>query len=145
MSRIINSESAGKQRAQMCRVIVITMRELARRQQVDAEARDMVAFLVLALRQVHATIDVTVAAWEKRDYWIKADQFRSQWGWAAVHADRLADALARDDWNSVGASMATLSQKMASVKLPKRNTLGQPWRGAYAQLAGTRRRPPPAR
>ena len=48
----------------------------------DAHSYDLVAFIALALLEIDANIEKTVAPWEKRDYWVKADRFRMQWGWA---------------------------------------------------------------
>ncbi|PIW20880.1 MAG: hypothetical protein COW33_00765, partial [Anaerolineae bacterium CG17_big_fil_post_rev_8_21_14_2_50_57_27] len=72
MSRIINLESAGKERTRLTRAIVLAVRELARQSGPGAESRDLAAYLALSLRAIADTIDVSVAAWEKRGYWVKA-------------------------------------------------------------------------
>ncbi len=70
MSRVINTDGVGKQRNQMSKAVLIAIRELAAKKQIDDEARDMAAFLSLALTQIHNTVEQSVTAWEKRDYWV---------------------------------------------------------------------------
>jgi hypothetical protein len=116
------------------KAITFALRDLAARQKVDDETRDYVAFMALALREINETIDVTCAAWEKRDYWLKADQFRREWEWAAPTADKLEKIVLQDQWQAMPAAMMELSRHLAKVVLPKKNTLGAPWLGAYAAL-----------
>ena len=90
MSRVINPDSAGKERTRLTKAIVIAIRELAKQSEPDMEARDLAAFISLALQTIAEGIDVSVAAWEKRDYWIKADHFRMEWAWAGQMGERLS-------------------------------------------------------
>ena len=78
MSRVINPDSAGKERTRLTKAIVISIRELAKQTEPGAKARDLAAFIALALLTIAEGIDVSVAAWEKRDYWVKADRFRME-------------------------------------------------------------------
>src|SRR5947207_14918354 len=81
LSRVINPESAGKERPRLTKAIVLAVRELAKQKEVNDEARDLAAFIALALKTIAEGIDVSVVAWEKRDYWVKADKFRMEWMW----------------------------------------------------------------
>jgi hypothetical protein len=114
--------------------VLITIRELAAKKNIDDEARDMAAFIALALHKIHATVDESVKAWEKRDYWIKADQFRLQWAWAQASAERVREAVLLNDWGELAVSMPEIAAKLGTIKLPKSNTLGKPWTGALAEL-----------
>ncbi len=134
MSRLISTDGVGKQRDRMMKALALSLRELAKRPKIDDETRDLAAFLVLALRQIHATIDVTCAAWEKRDYWVKSDQFRRDWMWAEQLAGKLEAVVLGERWSELAGLMPALAGRVAKVVLPKRNTLGSPWLGAYAQL-----------
>ncbi len=134
MSRLVNTDGVGKQRDRLMKGVTLALRELATRQAIDDGARDLVAFLALALNEIHATIDVTCQAWEKRDYWIKADQFRREWAWAGRTAAKLERVVLGDEWENLPALMVELAKHLEKVNLPKRNTLGTPWAGAYAQL-----------
>ena len=101
MSRIINPDSAGKERARLTKGVVLAVRELARQTNPDTESRDLAAFIALALDSISQTIEVTVAAWEKRDYWVKADKFRMQWAWSGIYSDKIKEAVMNDDWGKV--------------------------------------------
>jgi hypothetical protein len=134
VSRVINPDGVGKQRNQLLKAIALALRALATRARVDEEARDLAAFIALALNETHETIDVTCRAWEKRDYWLKADQFRRDWAWAGQTGEKIERVVLGDQWDDLPALMAGLSKHLEKVVLPKRNTLGTPWLGAYAQL-----------
>lgn len=134
MSRLINPDSAGKQRTQLMKAVTLSLRALASKQKVDAETRDLVAFIALALNQIHDTIEATCAPWEKRDYWLKADQFRREWLWAGRTGEKLERVVLGEQWPDLPPLMVELSKHLEKVVLPKRNTLGTPWTGALAQL-----------
>jgi hypothetical protein len=131
---VVKVDGVGKQRGRLMKAITLALRELASRPKLDEDARDMAAFIALALREVYETIDVTCQAWEKRDYWLKADQFRREWEWTLTAADKLEKVVLENQWPELPALLAGLFQHLAKVNLPKRNTLGEPWLGAYAAL-----------
>ncbi len=134
MSRLIQVERVGKTRDRMVKAIVLAMRELAGRQKADDRARDLVAFIAMALEEIDKTIDETCRAWEKRDYWIKADQFRMQWAWAKPLAERMRNIVLRENWGDLLWVIPELAKNVGDVTLPQRNTLGEPWVGAYAKM-----------
>ena len=138
MSPVINPDGVGKQRDRLMRGVTLALRTVATRTQVDAETRDLVACMALALNEIYATIDVTCAAWEKRDYWLKADQFRREWGWSGRAAEKMERVVLGEEWQNLPAQMVELAKHLAKVNLPKRNTLGTPWVGAYKKLAAER-------
>ena len=82
MTRIINLNGVGKQRKRLTREVVLAVRELVRQNDITDETRDLAALIALNLQAIYETIDLTVAAWEKRDYWVKADRFRLEWAWS---------------------------------------------------------------
>lgn len=131
---IINPESAGKERTQLSKGIVLAIRELARQTEPGTESKDMAAFIALALGQISAGIDVSVAAWEKRGYWVKADRFRMDWLWAGAYSDKMKAALLSDDWAVVAMTMTQVAQKLSKVEVPAGHRLGRPWVGAWKQL-----------
>jgi len=108
------------------KAVTLALRTLAHKGQIDDETRDLVAFIALALNEVDATIDVTCQAWEKRDYWLKADQFRREWAWAGRTADKLERVVLGDDWANLPPLIVDLAKHLEKVNLPKRNTLGTP-------------------
>ena len=134
MSRVINLDSTGKQRAQLSKAIVLAVRQLARQQDTGAEARDLAAFIAMALKAISEGIDSSVAAWEKRDYWVKADKFRMDWAWASPAAEKMRRAVLSADWRSVAAVSAQVAEKFNKIQVSDKNRLGRPWVGAFKQL-----------
>ncbi len=134
MSRIINPDSAGKERTRLTKAIVLAVRGLAQQTEPGVETRDLAAFIALALAIVAGTIDVSVAAWEKRDYWVKADRFRMDWAWAGHLAEKMRRAVQTDDWDTVAEVAALTAQKLNNITVPAGNRLGKPWVGAWEEL-----------
>ena len=81
MSRIIATEGPGKVRNQHRRTIAEALRRLSQKSGVDDEARDLAALIVFCLHGIAESVDQTVTAWEKRDYYLKADRFREEGRW----------------------------------------------------------------
>jgi len=134
LSRIINPDSAGKERTRFIKAIVLALRRLAQQTEPGAESRDLAAFIVLALGIVAGTIDRSVNAWEKRGYWVKADKFRMDWSWTGRFALRMLQALQADDWGTVADIAALTAQKLNKTTIPEGNRLGKPWLGAWEEL-----------
>ena len=134
MSRVINPESAGKDRTRLSKAIVLAVRELAKQKDVSDEARDQAAFIALALRTIADGIDLSVAAWEKRDYWVKADRFRMEWMWSGQVADKMKAALFTDDWGTIAMLMPQIAQKFSKVMVSENHRLGKPWVGAFGRM-----------
>jgi hypothetical protein len=134
LSRIINPDSAGKERTRLTKSIVLAVRVLAQQTGPGAESRDLAAFIALALAAVADTIDVSVAAWEKRGYWVKADRFRMDWAWAAQYADKMRRAVLAEDWGEVALAAAQIAQRLNKITVPPGHRLGTPWVGAWKVL-----------
>ena len=81
MSRVINTDSTGKKRNQNMRTGAELLRHLSQKNTIDDEAKDMLALLIYCLREIDEGIDSSAQAWEKRDYWMKAEEFRQRWRW----------------------------------------------------------------
>ena len=134
MSRVINPDSTGKQRTQLSKAIVLAVRELARQKDVTDQTRDLAAFIAIALQIISDGIDVSVTAWEKRDYWIKADKFRMEWAWAGQIAEKMRASVLSDDWATVAMLSAQIAQKLTKVQVSENHRLGKPWVGSFKQL-----------
>jgi len=134
MSPIINPESAGKERTQFTKAIVLAVRELARQTDVNGEAKDLAAFIAIALKTISEGIDISVAAWEKRGYWVKADRFRMEWMWTGQVADKMKVAIFTDDWGTIAMLMPQIAQKLNKIVVSPNHRLGKPWIGAFKQL-----------
>ena len=134
MSRIVRSGSAGKDRILLEKGIVLAIRELAKQSGMDETTRDLLAFIALSLKTIGETIDESVAAWEKRGYWVKADRFRMEWMWAGRFGDDMKRAIITENWTEVAHITGQLTQKLSTVKIPQRNRLGTPWIGSHKKL-----------
>ena len=136
MSRLINPDSAGKDRTRLSKAIVLSIRELARQKDVTSETKDLAAFIALALQAIAEGIDASVVAWEKRDYWVKADRFRMDWMWTGQFAEKMKTAVLNDVWATIAMLMPQIAQKFSKVMVSENHRLGKPWVGAYLQLNG---------
>ncbi|SRR5581483_4903099 len=134
MSRVINVDSVGKQRTQLTKAIVLAVRELARQKDTGTEARDLAAFVSIALKTIAEGIDSSVAAWEKRGYWVKADKFRMEWAWANPLSEKMRTAVLSNDWATVAMLSAQVAQKFSKVQVSENHRLGKPWVGAFKLL-----------
>ncbi|HMR98149.1 MAG TPA: hypothetical protein PKK96_17300 [Anaerolineales bacterium] len=134
MSRVINPDSVGKDRTRLSKAIVLAVRELAKQTEVTNEAKDLAAFISLALKTISEGIDSSVAAWEKRDYWVKADRFRMEWMWAGQYAEKMKVAIFTNDWSSVAMISAQVAQKFGKIVIAQNHRLGKPWVGAFKRL-----------
>ena len=136
MSPIINPESAGKERTQLTKAIVLAVRELAKQTDVTPEAKDLAAFIAIALKSIAEGIDISVAAWEKRGYWVKADRFRMEWIWSGQIGDKMKSALLAEDWGTIAMLMPQIAQKLNKIVVSDNHRLGKPWVGSYGRLNG---------
>ncbi len=134
MSRVINPGGVGKDRTRLVKGTVLAMRELMRQTQPDDTSRDLAAFIALALLEIAATIDVSVLAWEKKGYWVKADRFRMEWDWSGRLGEQMRQAVLKDDWASVAMVSVQVAGKLMNTKIPEHHRLGTPWVGAYRKM-----------
>lgn len=134
LSRVFNPDSAGKDRTRLTKAIVLSIRVLAKQSEPTAESRDIVSFISLALSTISEGIDVSVSAWEKRGYWVKADKFRMEWMWTGDIAARMKSAVLTDDWAAIAPLLPQIAGKLAKVEVSDNHRLGKPWEGAYLKL-----------
>ena len=134
MGRVINPETAGKERNLLIRGVVVAMRELMKQASQDELSRDLAAFIGLSLLEIFETVNVSVAAWEKRNYWVKADRYRMEWLWTQALGQRLCHAVLVEEWLTIATLMAEIAQKVMHVDVPKRHGVGEAWIGAWEEL-----------
>jgi hypothetical protein len=134
LGRLINTESAGKTRTALTKSVVLALRELMRQTQPDDNSRDLAAYISLALAEISQTVEESVAAWEKKGYWVKADRFRMDWAWSGRLGEVMRKALMSDDWATIAMTAAQIAQKLMDVDVPVRHRLGTPWVGAWGKL-----------
>ena len=131
MGRVIDPKSAGKQRTQLIRAAALATRLLQSKSAMDAEARDLAAFISFTLAAIFSSVEPSVHAWEKRGYWVKADQFRLEWQWTGNLGIEMAEALQSDDWIAVKNNVERVQKKLGNVKISARHRMGTPWVGTW--------------
>ncbi len=134
MGRVIQTEGVGKRRQHLLRLIGTALRRLMVQTSPNEHTLDLAAFIALALRDVVATVEEATRAWEKRDYWVKADRFRMEWNWAENLGKALEKAVVAKDWDEIARLAGKIFMHVGNVKIPKRFKAGEPWKGAYRNL-----------
>jgi len=134
MTRIINTASPGKLRNQFRRTIAEILRHMMFKQEVDQESKDMAATLVFCLRGIAETIETTTTAWEKRNYFLKADRFRFEWEWAMPASERLQDLVVNDHWELLPQELAKLAPYFADIRIAKMTRPASTWKSRYLLL-----------
>jgi hypothetical protein len=134
MSRVINTDSTGKQRNQHMRTSAELLRRLSQKETVDEETCDIIALLVYCLRDINTGIDQSAAAWEKRDYWMKAEGFRERWRWVGDMAAKLEAMVFDDDWDRLPEMMVSLFPYFSDIKINKFMRKPSMWDGCYKRL-----------
>jgi hypothetical protein len=134
MSRIIATERPGKVRNQHRRTIAEALRRLSQKSHIDDEAKDLAALIVFCLHGMADTVDQTIAAWEKRDYWMKAEHFGQEWQWLEPFADELSAVIYKGQWSQLPTVLAGLIPHFSDVTV--RQMTRQPilWQGAYEKF-----------
>lgn len=134
MGRVINVERAGQEREQLIRSIVLAVRELSQKTEIDLETKDLAAYISIALLAIWEGIESSVTPWEKRGYWIKADRFRMEWAWSQKLGMDMKRAVLSEDWSKVALLTGQVAGKLTNVKLPLRHRIGTPWKGALKHI-----------
>ncbi len=134
MSRIINIDSPSKRRNHNRRTIAELLRRLSQKSTIDDEAKDMTATIVLSLQDISTGVEQTALAWEKRDYWMKAERFIRQWEWTVQSAANIEDVVRNDAWDLLPELLADLFPHFADIQIKSMTRKADSWRGAYKQL-----------
>lgn len=134
MSRLINGINTGTERNQLRRTIAEALRHLMAKKKLDDKSKDLVALIVYSLRGIAAGVDQSAKAWEKRDYFVKADKFRLEWAWAEKYANKLEVILRGELWSELPIALAELAPKFADITITKFVRTEALWHGRYKQL-----------
>lgn len=134
MSPVISVANPGQRRNQLRRTIAEMLRQLMMKRQLDDEAKDMAAAMVFALRGIAETIEEATVAWEKRNYFLKADRFRLEWEWVLPASQRLARLIAAERWEQLPQELANLAPHFADVHVTKMTRSATAWQGSYQLL-----------
>jgi hypothetical protein len=131
---IKSTESGTTYRNRLTKSIVLAIRKLMQKGHPDRESLDMAAFVVLALEKIEESVDTSAIAWEKRDYWLKADRYRMEWGWTEPRRLALEKAVLAQDWGSIAIELIQIAQQFSQIVVSDKNRLGEPWVGSWNSL-----------
>ena len=134
MSRVITTESPGKVRSQHRRTVAEALRRLSQKSQLDDEVKDLAAIIVFSLHGIADTVEQTIEAWEKRDYYIKAEHFRQEWRWLNPITDELSAVIYEGQWGQLPAVLARLTPHFADVRIKQMTRKPTLWQGAYEKF-----------
>ncbi|MCA9965762.1 MAG: hypothetical protein KC423_16030 [Anaerolineales bacterium] len=134
MSRVININNPSKVRNYHRRTIAEILRHLMGKTAVDAEATDMAATLVYALRGIEESVEQTAKAWEKRGYWMKSERFLRDWMWVRETAVNIEDVIRHEAWDLFPELMADLLSHFSDIELKSMTRKSDTWDGAFAKL-----------
>jgi hypothetical protein len=108
------------------------LRAVAQRPDIsDGETREVLAFLALSLSELNESVEETAAAWERREYWLKADRFRLEWAPIRVIHGRLDMALRAGDMGQARGFGTDLARLLAERRLRPLKSSSTPWKGAW--------------
>jgi hypothetical protein len=130
MGRIVQTDSGALRRNRVLKTMVLALRAAARSATAN-ESREILAYLALCLGELNDSFEETARAWERRDYWLKADRFRSEWAWVPAIRPRLEHALRAEDWDQARACGMELASVLAGRRLRPPESKATPWRGAW--------------
>jgi hypothetical protein len=131
MSPITTVESGTTLRNRLSRSIVLAIRTLMQQPAPNQLSLDLAAFVVLALEKIQESIETSAVAWEKRDYWLKADRFRMEWQWVGESLKKLTEPLLHEDWAVLAIGLTSVAQNLNQVEIQPNNRVGEPWIGAW--------------
>jgi hypothetical protein len=131
---VITINSGAKQRTQALKMSALALRMLAAQNLREEEQMDLGAYILENLKIIATTIDQAASAWEKRDYWVKADHFRMEWRWLDRIVPALETALRSADKQNLAVLAAEVAGKIGSTEPPKRLPAGSPWVGALRRF-----------
>lgn len=134
MSRIIHTQKPGKIRNQHRRTIAEVLRRLSQKPQLDGEVNDMAALIVFSLHDIADTVEQTIYAWERRDYYMKAERFHQEWRWLNRITDELSAVIHEGQWDQLPAILARLTPHFADIKIKQMTRKPTLWQGAYEKF-----------
>ena len=134
MSRLIQIENQTTIRNRNRRSIAEMLRLLMQKPSFDDEAKDMAAAIVLLLREIYEGVEQAAVAWEKRDYWLKAERFMRKWRWTLEMAADMDDVIRHEAWDLLPELWGDLVTKFDDLKIKTMTRDATLWRGAYQRL-----------
>lgn len=134
MSRVIQTENPTTIRNRHRRTIAEILRRLPQKQAIDDEAKDMAALIVLLLHEIYEGVEKSAVAWEKRDYWLKAERFMREWQWTLRAAADMDDVIRHEAWDLLPELLMDLVPRFTDIEIKSLTRSVTLWQGAYKKL-----------
>jgi hypothetical protein len=134
MARIIRPDSPARARSALVAALSTALADLDGERD-PADVRDRLAYAGLVLRELERSTERTAEAWENRGYWLKADQFRRDWKWAAESAAAILGPLLEEDLSAAqAAALALLARLSEASDAPAPKGPAKAWAGAFERV-----------
>ena len=131
MARVVNPNEPGKARSLLMKSLAAAVRELSGSNGGGEERRDIGVFVMITLNGIHRTVEQTVSAWEKRDYWVKADRFRQEWVWVDRSLGRISQVVREGRWDDLDDLASEIRGRTDEISVSKKLASSRPWKGYW--------------
>jgi hypothetical protein len=116
LGRVIHTTNPTRQRNLALKKMISSIREFLRSPAQETGLFELAASLTASLQEIYDSVDRTAEAWEKRDYWLKADAFRRQWSWVERFLTGMKTSLASQNRTELQTQIIALGEKLGSMK-----------------------------
>jgi len=93
LGRVVHTTNPTRQRAAILKRMAALLKDYPPAAKTSLGEPEIAASLVISLQEIRDSVNQTAEAWEKRDYWVKADAFRRQWNWIEKNLAGLTESL----------------------------------------------------
>ena len=131
MTRIIRTDSPARNRQRLLKALASAFHYFRQEKTTEEQQKDIYVFTLLTLQALSESVDQTALAWEKRDYWIKADRLRDTWRWVFEAHNHLLIALHNNNIEDAYQQLESLYEQTEPVQLPWKQPGQELWQGAW--------------
>lgn len=131
MAPVINRNNYANQRDSYLRFVSTALLALKNVQNGDDAYKDICVFIYLTLLEIQKSIQKTIQPWEKRGYYVKADQFCAEWQWLEPVLASIGNKIKQQDWKSLANDLKTVKEICMGISPYQRMQVQDPWRGAW--------------
>ena len=133
MAPVINRNNYSNQRSSYLRFIATALDELEKENAKISEnsQKDIWIFIYLTLLEIQKSVQTTIQPWEKRGYWVKADQFRAEWNWLEPVRNSIERKIKTQDWKDLENDKKTLKAICKDYPAYQKMSIKNPWNGAW--------------
>jgi hypothetical protein len=134
VSRVFRPQSAASKRRKLLQYLKSAVIASKGKTLDEYENRDLAAFICQVLEDIAESVKATASAWEKRGYWVKADQFMAQWSWIETSFRQATGALECGELQPQSVISQQLEDHLEDIKLSSRMRNQKPWKGAWREV-----------